>query len=453
MREVPLWLDEAMLALNVMHLSPVELLGPLEFHQAAPWIFLLAADGVSTLLGPTEASLRMVPAVASVAALCLFARFLWERFGLGSVTLVAAVCLAFLPTVILEAGNFKPYSLDVATTSCLLLLWHRYGIEAPTVTAGILVPWISLPSVFVLAGIGLAHFREGLREVAIVGTLWLVSIVGYWSISLRHVVSDEYLSAFWAPGFAPGLPDLFVWLPYALVDFFRQPAWFVLPAAAAALALIGMLRLARDDPDLSMLIAGTVLGVLVASALQIYPALERTLFFLVPLGIVALAAGASRAFELSGLRRALALGCVGALVLGNVVPTLYGSLFMREERLQRSERDYDTMIQRLNQKRPGHVYIHDLTVPGFLYYAERLGFAVPYDSVSPETSPRVHEDGAWIVAGIRWPDESPEERSSFERWVRQQPTCETIRVRGLTAYQVCGGRGNGGTSIDSVLRR
>ncbi|HEX6657590.1 MAG TPA: hypothetical protein VF065_05885, partial [Ilumatobacter sp.] len=68
-----LWLDEAFLAINLTEKSFSELFGRLEFLQSAPVGFLLAQKSVITLLGDSEYSMRLIPLLASIASLILFA--------------------------------------------------------------------------------------------------------------------------------------------------------------------------------------------------------------------------------------------------------------------------------------------------------------------------------------------------------------------------------------------
>src|SRR5207248_11411879 len=61
-----LWIDEAMLALNLVERSPRQLLEPLDWNQGAPAGFLLTTKTVIAVLGPEEWALRLVPFVGSV---------------------------------------------------------------------------------------------------------------------------------------------------------------------------------------------------------------------------------------------------------------------------------------------------------------------------------------------------------------------------------------------------
>ena len=116
-----LWLDECLLALNILRRSPAQLLRTLDIYQVAPYGFLLLEKMAVRYLGTGEMALRLFP-------------FL---FGVGSIFLFVAVARRFveLPAVPIGVGLFslcgpliyyssevKQYSGDVAVALLLYLL-------------------------------------------------------------------------------------------------------------------------------------------------------------------------------------------------------------------------------------------------------------------------------------------------------------------------------------------
>ena len=118
--ERSLWLDEAMLALNLCGRSFAGLLRPLDYDQGAPVGFLLLERLAVMLLGPNELALRLVPFLAAIAALVLVARFCRDHFGAGTAVL-GVLLAAVLPALISYGGEAKQYSLDVAMALLILL--------------------------------------------------------------------------------------------------------------------------------------------------------------------------------------------------------------------------------------------------------------------------------------------------------------------------------------------
>ena len=67
-----LWLDEASLALSIVHLEMAEILQPLLYGQAAPPLFLVITKLLADYLGPGELVLRALPFISGCLALVLF---------------------------------------------------------------------------------------------------------------------------------------------------------------------------------------------------------------------------------------------------------------------------------------------------------------------------------------------------------------------------------------------
>src|SRR4051812_38120600 len=67
------WHDEALVVLNVANKSFAELMGRLEYAQAAPPLFLFAERGLMLLLGENEYAFRLVSLLCGVTSLVLFA--------------------------------------------------------------------------------------------------------------------------------------------------------------------------------------------------------------------------------------------------------------------------------------------------------------------------------------------------------------------------------------------
>jgi predicted membrane-bound mannosyltransferase len=67
-----LWLDELMLALNIINKDFYQLLGPLDHHQGAPAGFLMVEKLALQLFGNSEYALRLFPLISGIISLVLF---------------------------------------------------------------------------------------------------------------------------------------------------------------------------------------------------------------------------------------------------------------------------------------------------------------------------------------------------------------------------------------------
>ncbi len=327
-----LWIDEAALARNIIDRGFLALLAPLDTQQVAAPGFLWLEKIAITLFGTGERALRLVPLLASLASLPLFA--LVARRLLRPIAAAFALSLFATATPLLfYASETKQYSLDVAIALALFALALRArgaGLEARTAAsdggrgssltalavAGTLAPWFSQPSVFALGGVAFylaipffrardgAEGRATIRRLLPLFTLWAVgggaSIVR--SIVQMDPATRAALDNYWSHGFIPvtsGLAASMKWLGGTTHDVFT---WLFPPIAATitiALFVLGIAALIRRaDGGASLLLAPLGLTLL-ASALRLYPVSFRLLLFTAPSLLIAVGAGADALLTLA----------------------------------------------------------------------------------------------------------------------------------------------------------
>jgi hypothetical protein len=414
-----LWLDEAMLALNIVGRDFSGLLQPLDYNQGGPVGFLLAEKLSITLLGNHELTLRLVPLLAGCAALPLFALLL--RQGMGKTgTFTALALFAAGAPLIYYASEVKQYSSDVFIA--VLLLWlagevlvheehevHEENIKSSSFVflrvrlpplggrgkkifltlAGILAVWCSHPALFVLAGISstllLRHaiqkdYRQLKQTLAMIA-LWAASFAALYFVSLRGLAANPFLLDYWSTYFMPLPPWAnWGWFPTTLQAVIENPAglgtlWLI----PAALMLIGLVTLLRRKRWFGALLALTLLATLTASGLGKYPFVGRMILFAAPIFLALVGAGVD---ALAGwLRhlhwlRAAWLGNVVAILLAGVL--LYQPLVTAAQNFA-SPKYYEhirpTMAYLQANHKPGDVlYVYYWAVPAFRYYAPFYGF-------------------------------------------------------------------------------
>jgi hypothetical protein len=133
LRNPSVWHDEAALVLNVLQKGYAELLGPLRFSEAAPPLFLWSERAVRDGLGESTFALRLLPFLASCAALVLFSGAA-KRILRTDLAAWAVLLFACSDHLLWHACEAKPYALDVlaATLSVTLFLFFhkRFSEEA-----------------------------------------------------------------------------------------------------------------------------------------------------------------------------------------------------------------------------------------------------------------------------------------------------------------------------------
>ena len=156
----PLWQDEAMLAVGVLHGRWSDLFRPLEYLQVAPALYLLCLKAIATL-GHSEMLLRLPAWSAGVLALILLYAVVRRECGLPIA--LTAVILAGCSALLLRYGaEVKPYSMDAlfgAAVPYVLLRLEQPGCRKPRRflalwTGAIVVGSIAAP--FLVGGLFLA---------------------------------------------------------------------------------------------------------------------------------------------------------------------------------------------------------------------------------------------------------------------------------------------------------
>lgn len=317
-----LWLDEAMLALNVLERPFAGLWHRLDNDQAAPPLFLWLVKGATVAFGEGERALRLVPLLGGLLA--LIATWALARRLLGArVACVALGLVAWSDPLVYYSVEAKPYATDAAAAALLPWLALRW-LDEPTrrraatlLIAGALLPWLSLPAVFSLLAVSLLCFLERRGRRFIVPWGLSVSLFAWWTS--RTLGGRGYFAEFWARGYPPSMGaarEFGEWCVRAtaapldlLVGAMRfgpagVPALVECAslATAAVLASVGLIRLLRRSAEPSggralLLLGGPICAALLAAALHLYPFAGRLLLFASPLLAALVAAGAVHVFD------------------------------------------------------------------------------------------------------------------------------------------------------------
>ena len=393
-----LWVDEAMLALNIVERGVAGMFQPLDYDQGAPIGFLLVEKLFNVVLGKHEFALRLFPLLVGLLSLGLFylllKRFRSEASGAG--LLVALALFAFNPRLIYYSSEVKQYILDVTVTISLLLLAAPIFNASPRkkdyvwlTVAGVVALWFSHPALFVLSGIGFAMVIMTLRRrdysslglVIGMGVAWLLTVFFLYLLILKDLSQNAYMREYWQGAFPPMPP-------------WSDPGWFVkalnenigiqlgIPYAVFLvffLMLVGLVMLWFHQRGYALALMGIVLVTIIASAWQLYPVFERMILFLVPIGLLLI----GKAFEVIGARlRRYQLPGVFAILLAGYL--LYGPVVTSVQNFiapKYFEHIRPTMETLRDAWKDGDVlYVSNGALPGFRFYAPFYGLEnIPYE--------------------------------------------------------------------------
>lgn len=330
-----LWEDEIYLSTGIDKLSFSQLLNEqlLDFQQKAAVGYLLVVKLCTMVFGPREMGLRFFPMFCGVTSLFVFLpvarKFLWD---IGVV--VAIGILALAPPLVYHSVEAKPYSVELLCTILLLYTYVRYSDKTNTGSLlvwglwGAVITWFSYSSIFILAGIALTIGLRCLsnKQWKMVPKLIMVFALWFGSFGINYILFTQkdahsgWLVYFFVKhdAFLPLSGAAFKWLGAHLIGFFNYPlglSWSTIYQQSVIqellyrvawvpmiFSVLGIYYLLRNNKWLLLLIAGTFLIVLAASAVKLYPFHERLTVFLAPLGILLLASGCDLAFFKSNLK-------------------------------------------------------------------------------------------------------------------------------------------------------
>jgi len=297
-----LWLDEAMLALNIVNRNFAGMFRSLDYDQGAPIGFLLIEKLLNIMLGDHEFVLRLFPLVAGIASLFLF-YWLLRRTTSGVGLLAGLTLFAVGPELIFYSSEVKQYILDVTIIISLLLLAlplaEKRGTKRENIFLGLggfLAMWFSHPALFVLAGIGIVLLIQSLKQrdysqvgsLLLMGTIWLVNLGLLYFVSLRGLSQNSFLLDYWDENFMPVPPWTgWNWFGITFKGLIQNQigiqvsAWLVFILVAA-----GLFFLFTENKIYAGMLSIIFTLAILASGLRLYPFGGRLSLFLVPLIII-----------------------------------------------------------------------------------------------------------------------------------------------------------------------
>ena len=385
-----LGLDEILLSRNIVALTSSELATqPLQLDQVAPRGFLVVEKMAIIALGPNELALRLLPFLSAVAGVFLFRRVA-ERSLEGLAAPLALALFTIGVPFIKYGAEVKQYSLDATATILLLLV--ALDLRRPDVSTrrllligavGFVVIWFSQASVIIMGGIGAALAVQWLRSrdhataraLLITISMWAAASVVAIVIGLRSMTpaTHEFMDDFWHGGFAPlplGLSTP-MWLWSQLTTLFTDGRllYYRWPVIFMVAMLLGFAALWRSRRDVAVLLLGPILTAVVAALAHQYPLRGRLMLYLVPIALLAVAAGADL------VRRAVARvhPALGAAVIAAVLiaPVITIATLPPPYELEH----HRAVLGYLQQHRkPGDaVYVFPLSRIGMLFYGPTHG--------------------------------------------------------------------------------
>lgn len=423
-----LWLDEVLVADNIVHRGFWQLTQPLAHYQVAPILWLELERLATLVFGAGERSLRLVPLLSGLLALGL--AWVVARRLLPEVLVPVAVLLVSLhPMLIYYSNEVKQYSTDVAVVLLLVLLAQEVPRRTDTgralrrlAVAGAVCVWLSHAALLVMAGLSAVLVlrplvvRDGRRALRVVRGLlpWVVSGVALYLLVLRRVPHTEDLGDYWAGTFPRSLPDLPAWLVRRWYAVAHSPLQMTVRALGLALLAAGLVRLWRYAGRWTALVWAGVPTALLAAAASAYPFADRLALWIVPGACFALAAVLPRRLDRTGLVWLLLASALLTVVMGPAVATgLKRTVAVQHveelrpllELLARERRPSDVVLVEYGSQAAFDYYARSTGVrrDGVIALADRLGRTGCDDRPALDAG-HFLTDRVWVVTSHRLSD-------------------------------------------------
>lgn len=347
-----LWYDEANLATGIITLPFSELAGGLPYDQSAPLFFLYLEKIAVSLFGSSEMALRLVPLLAGLLSILVFAKTARRLFDYPFAVMALAF-FVFNSNLVYYSSELKQYSLDVlaaVTMSYLALvlledLKHKKRWIHLSLLGSIFI-WCSQPVVFVLAGVWLALGAQILRKNAALKNLYLPTLC--WTISFGVFFYSQILPSLQNAGLVNYHTEYFMplafweseswrWYFDTLLGILRNPGGFFYKWLALPFAFLGGYALWKKvSPAHWLLFVAPLVIAFFASSLGLYSTIPRLLLFTGPAILLLVSFGLFLAFEKTQQMpyRAWIIGAIsGLLILQSFLNTSIHNIanFKREE--------------------------------------------------------------------------------------------------------------------------
>ena len=378
-------IDEVNIARNLVERDFAGLLSPLRYEQYAPPVFLWIEKAFSLVLGFSEKALRLFPLITGLAAIFVFYEILKRLLLIKSLWYPLAL-LALGTIYVKHSVEVKQYMPDVLISLLLVLLTLKTDLSGTSqrrfllvwILAGSLAVWSSMPSVFVLSGIGAYYGWQALAEkkrvllwrILIPSLLWLVQFILYYQIILKQQITSSYLQNYHQDYFLFAFPSSSEeWIHNGT----RIHAFLGDIGGYTALALIfngiliciGIVYLLKKQKQIFILLALPIALVLLAAAFRQYSLIERLILFSLPLALVIVGYGLEQLMQI----RFLAIK-IGLVLLSVICIENFSMLDVFHRRYGFHE--ITEGLNYLKQKRVNgaQLYIHNSSGDSYIYYTQ-----------------------------------------------------------------------------------
>ncbi|MBS1773267.1 MAG: glycosyltransferase family 39 protein [Bacteroidetes bacterium] len=454
-----LMLDEANVARNIYERGFLGLLHPLSYEQYAPPVFLWMLKGSSMMFGFGEMALRIYPFLCGLASVYVLYRVLKEYVSIDAVWL-PLMWFATGYLFIRYGTELKQYSSDVLIALSLVWLALRTPYEktnrkrflAVWIVAGSIAIWASMPSVFVLAGVGAYYIwpllkgkqYSSLGSVAIAAAVWVVQFLVYYIKILKPQANSPYLQNFHRDFFLHITPDNY--------HEWRQNWWnikglfieignqtFLSDIFIVTLLVTAIIIFIKNDFTKGLLLLVPVACLFIAAFAKQFSLIPRVSLFGIVLMIIICGYGFNYLIHSGRMVVRVLVIITGIIIAGCNIERCYEKGFRYEE-----------LTKGMDYVKQHHVvakdlYIYHSSAPAYLYYtnihpdnkkwetikdADIMQWQTNYDSLSWLMQNIWETKGPFVFLYTNaTPEEFAMRRNDIKKWLKETEVLNDSAVK------------------------
>lgn len=378
-------IDEANIVRNLAERGFAELCLPLSYEQFAPPVFLWIEKIASLLFGYGERAMRLFPLLCGIAALFIYYKVSTKLFIQAAIWLPLSQ-FAFSRIFIEYSAVVKQYMPDALIA--LLLLWAALSWSPDKmrtrrfvwlwILVGSVAIWSSMPSVFILSGVGAYYLWPAIRSkswkkcvpILLVGAVWLLQFGLYYEIILKAQINSSYLQNYHKEYFLFLLPkNTLEWGHNAdrIIDLLGNIGGFSTVAIVACflLIIVGATVLLLRQKQHFFLIVFPIILVLLAAGLKQFSLIDRVVLFAMPIVTLIIAAGFEFLWKTTkGVR-------IFLTVLGCFMIYIYNGFWILRRGINFHEITKGmAWLRDVKHAKGEQLFVHDANVATYIYYTE-----------------------------------------------------------------------------------
>lgn len=412
-------IDECNIARNIYERNFITLAEPLSYEQYAPPIFLWIVKLFTLMFGMGEQVLRLYPLLTGIGAIIMLYFVLQEYISLRAL---------WYPLVLFASGyifirystEVKQYMPDIFISLSLIWLALKVNIASTVwykfvglwLFVGTVAIWASMPSVFMLSGVGVYYGLVCLQSksykklslLVIIALLWLAQFVFYYYAILKPQIESDYLQNFHKDFFLFfSLKPTLLKHNYEICSALLGHAagyWSLSMAFHIVLIIMAITVLLYKQIARAALLVVPILAVIVAAMAHQYSLIPRVALFMMPLLLILIGYG----FELLIRIRFIVWRLILVLIALICVKNYNSAAKMIQKPF--SDEEFTTGLRFFKKEHIAgeHLYIHNGSRPALIYYtqispdkntwaqfkdAHLLYWGANYDSIAANTNGRI----------------------------------------------------------------